>query len=97
MTDEELIARLRHGGRIVQGNYAHVAAGRIEALVNEAVLSKAAYEGVSSLLLSVQEDCIKERQRAERLEAALQEIATDEHPLGWIAIAALTQKDRTDG
>ena len=45
---------------------------RIEALENEAVLSKAAYEGVSSLLLSVQQDCIKERQRAERLEAALQ-------------------------
>ena len=42
-----------------------------DALVNEAVLSKAAYEGVSSLLLSVQQDCIKERQRADRLEAAL--------------------------
>lgn len=42
-----------------------------EELENEAVLSKAAYEGVSSLLLSVQQDCIKERQRAERLEAKL--------------------------
>lgn len=50
---------------------------RIEALVNEAVLNKAAYEGVSSLLLSVQQDCIKERQRAERLEAAMIQMRDD--------------------
>lgn len=42
-----------------------------EELENEAVLRKAAYEWVSSLLLSVQQDCIKERQHAERLEAKL--------------------------
>ena len=67
MTDEELLLWLR----VEDTNLTDFAANRIEALVNEAVLSKAAYEGVSYLLLSVQQDCIKERQRAERLEAAL--------------------------
>ena len=73
MTDEELIARMRQ----VEWEPCQLAADRIEALVNEAVLSKAAYEGVSSLLLSVQQDCIKERQRAERLEAALIQMRDD--------------------
>lgn len=73
MTDEELIARLRDGCNLQQRD-GERAAARIEALVNEAVLSRAAYEGVSSLLLSVQQDCIKERQRAERLEAALHKL-----------------------
>ena len=61
MSDAELIARLRK----YKDDLLSIAADRIEALVNEAVLSKAAYEGVSSLLLSVQQDCIKERQRPE--------------------------------
>ena len=74
MSDEELIARLREGATWDDDI---AAADRIEALVKEAVLSKAAYEGVSSLLLSVQQDCIKERQRAERLEAALRELVAD--------------------
>ena len=30
----------------------------------------------------------------DRLREALEEIATDEHPLGWIAIAALTTKGK---
>lgn len=34
--------------------------------------------------------------REERLRGALQEIATDEHPLGWIAIAALTETATTE-
>lgn len=72
MTDEELVKRLRDKHCCESPNCnCDEAADRIEALVNEAVLSKAAYEGVSSLLLSVQQDCIKERQRAERLEEAL--------------------------
>lgn len=64
MTDEELIARLH---KIA----CHMAADRIEALVNEAVLNKAAYDGLASLLLSVQQDYIKERQRADSLESEL--------------------------
>lgn len=38
---------------------------------NERVLSKAAYDSVSSLLLSVQKDCIAERKRADEAEAEL--------------------------
>lgn len=76
MTDEELIARLREIGKFSFGWTADQAADRIEALVNEAVLNKAAYESVSSLLLSVQQDCIKEHQRAERLEAALRDVSS---------------------
>lgn len=71
MTDKELIARLRKADEYEPlGHDGWEAADRIEALVKQAVMDKAAYEGVSSMLLSVQEDCIKERQRAERLEAA---------------------------
>ena len=96
MTDEELIARLRE----IQGQaglFASAAADRVEALVKEAVLSKAAYEGVSSLLLSVQQDCIKERQRAERLEAALtwQVEQPEAHPFMVAhALAALKGNDQ---
>lgn len=38
---------------------------------NERVLSKAAYDSVSSLLLSVQQDCIAEHKRANDAEAEL--------------------------
>jgi hypothetical protein len=41
----------------------------IEVGENAQALSKAAYEGLSSLLLSVQQDCIKEHARAEAAEA----------------------------
>ena len=41
------------------------------AIENERILSKAAYDSVSSLLLSVQNDCIAERKRANEAEAAL--------------------------
>jgi hypothetical protein len=38
-------------------------------------------------------DLLKSEARVKELEEALSEIATDEHPLGWIAIAALTKGD----
>jgi hypothetical protein len=41
------------------------------AIENERVLSKAAYDSVSSLLLSVQNDCIAARKRADEAEAEL--------------------------
>ncbi len=48
-----------------------VLAARVAELENAAILSKAAYEGVGSLLLSVQQDCIKEHNRAEAAETKL--------------------------
>ena len=78
MTDEELIALLLDWNEHDEGKIndaREAAAARIEVLVNEAVLNKAAYEGVSSLLLSVQQDCIKEHQHTEELERACKEWA----------------------
>ncbi len=45
----------------------------IEVGGNAQALSNAAYDGLSSLLLSVQQDCIKERARAEALATRLAE------------------------
>lgn len=102
MTDEELIARwddyVESMGSVM-GEVEHMAQqmrDRIEALVNEAVLRKAAYKGVVSLLLSVQQDCIKERQRAKQLEAALkwQAEQPEAHPFMVAhALAALKGAD----
>jgi hypothetical protein len=50
------------------------AADLIEQYENEKVLSKAAYEGMSSLLLSVQKDCIAEKRRADIAEATLKNV-----------------------
>lgn len=79
MTDEELIARLRSVHTSADDE---AAADRMEALVNEAVLSKAAYEGVSSMLLSVQQDCIKERQRAKAAEVLAEKLQAECLKLG---------------
>lgn len=46
---------------------------QLDAVGNEAILSRAAYEGVGSLLLSVQKDCIAERARADAAAAQLRE------------------------
>ena len=46
-----------------------LAEAEVQEMRNAAVLSKAAYEGLSSLLLSVQQDCIAEHKRAEAAEA----------------------------
>jgi hypothetical protein len=65
---------------------------RIEA---ELILAKAEAAGAGSLLLDVQQDCIRERQRAEAAENALREIAEFASPLheaGAIARAALEAK-----
>ena len=47
------------------------AADLIEQYENEKVLSKLAYDSLSSLLLSVQRDCIAEHKRANALDAKL--------------------------
>ena len=73
MTDEELITTLR--GRNGFG-WTEDAADRVEQLVNEKVLNKAAYEGVSSLLLSTQKDSIANHGRAELTEANLAKATT---------------------
>jgi|DEB0MinimDraft_6_1074348.scaffolds.fasta_scaffold06150_7 hypothetical protein len=75
---DDLVKRARHNALSDMPHYASVEliealADRIEELERERVLSKAAYDGVSSLLLSVQQDCIKEHNRAEAAEAALKE------------------------
>ena len=71
MTDKELIARLKVWGKAGIHTIA-TAADRIETLLNEAALNKAAYDGLASLLLSVQQDCIKERQRADLMEEEME-------------------------
>lgn len=43
----------------------------IEQLENQATLHQASYAGLSSLLLSVQQDCIRERNRANALAVAV--------------------------
>jgi hypothetical protein len=52
-----------------------------ERLENEAVLRKAAYDGVGSLLLEVQQDCIAEHNRATTAETALTEAKRREEKL----------------
>lgn len=79
MTNDELIALLLKAPADGLGteNLCIAAAERLEALVKQAVIDRAAYEGVSSMLLSLQEDCIKERNRAEMLHAAASAVAED--------------------
>lgn len=71
MSDEELIARLRHGGRIVQGNYAAFAADRIEALVKQLAEADALIEAQAKDHASNNIRLAETAHRAERLEAAL--------------------------
>lgn len=42
--------------------------------INQAVLSKASYDGLGSIFLSLQKDCIAERIRADDLEKELKEM-----------------------
>lgn len=95
MPNKELIARLRDCSSD-EAMWSRQAADRIEALVRQVK-----DEQTAKFKMRDERDAAKIaasnyadfnhtwRKRAERLEAALQEIATDEHPLGWIAIAAL--------
>jgi hypothetical protein len=83
MTDD-LVKRLREDQPVTQDwastmecGLMDEAADRIEQLENNAVLSKAAYDGLLSLLLSVQQDCIKEYNRAEKAEAERDKYAID--------------------
>jgi len=89
ISDATLIARLRMvtgfirfetGDRVAASIcLSEEAADRIEQLQEE--LASGSFYKESDI------DALQDR--IKRLEAALQEIATDEHPLGWIAIAAL--------
>jgi hypothetical protein len=47
---------------------------QVKRLTNEAVLKKAECDGLGSLLLSVQKDCIEERKRANKAEAEAAEL-----------------------
>lgn len=105
MSDEELIARLRdacRGGDECKCSLSE-AADRIEALVRQVKDEQAAKfkmrdeRDAAKIAASNYADFNHTwRKRAERLAEALQEIATDEHPLGWIAIAALTTEKPHD-
>lgn len=83
---EELVRRLRYLGRdaeayetnaIIQAADAIEAqAARIAELERQLVFSKAAEAGAGSLLLDVQNDCIKERAKVARLVKVLSRLET---------------------
>jgi hypothetical protein len=72
MTDKDLAERLREWWEYDHARLIERSRDLIEQLVNEKVLIKAAYEGVSSLLLSTQKDSIANHRRAEIAEAKLE-------------------------
>ena len=99
MTDEELIVDLNRLFWLLEedrqylprANTVRLAARRISAQAAEIErLEKACAEWAEVSQSNYQRAKAAEAKLAKAVEA-LEEIATDEHPLGWIAIAALAE------